>query len=298
VSRCGNNSALHAPVRTFADPVLAADGMTYDRPGIVQWFKNKSTSPSTGSDLPHKRLLPNRSIKCLIDAWHATHGACWTLTPSKQTVPQIVPSSEPTGTKVQPPPLPSGSTAVAPMLPAAAAPSTDLSDSAGDKAAVTPSAPSERAAMDVHDTQSAVQPSSVAAAAASASGGDKPAPLPSSELAGSQVPDDAVVHVRQNVADSGIMLRCEEVRPGGDETRAYVRWMVKNEHPSHQGASVTLTWKAENQFAAYNYTLPDAPITCMLQPGGEAQVYYSDKIIADFVFGGSGAEWEYTWKLV
>jgi len=41
------------------DPVVAADGHTYERSAIVRWLKNSDKSPLTGSVLPHKNLVPN-----------------------------------------------------------------------------------------------------------------------------------------------------------------------------------------------------------------------------------------------
>ncbi|GKY95070.1 hypothetical protein MPSEU_000471200 [Mayamaea pseudoterrestris] len=41
------------------DPVVAADGHTYERTAIVRWLKTSDKSPLTGSLLPHKNLVPN-----------------------------------------------------------------------------------------------------------------------------------------------------------------------------------------------------------------------------------------------
>ena len=41
------------------DPVVAADGHTYERSAIVRWLKNSDKSPLTGSVLSHKNLVPN-----------------------------------------------------------------------------------------------------------------------------------------------------------------------------------------------------------------------------------------------
>lgn len=41
------------------EPVVAADGHTYERAAIVRWFKTSDKSPLTGSVLPHKNLVPN-----------------------------------------------------------------------------------------------------------------------------------------------------------------------------------------------------------------------------------------------
>lgn len=41
------------------DPVVAADGHTYERTAISRWFLESDKSPLTGSVLPHKELVPN-----------------------------------------------------------------------------------------------------------------------------------------------------------------------------------------------------------------------------------------------
>lgn len=41
------------------DPVVAADGHTYERSAIVRWLQTSDKSPLTGSVLPHKNLVPN-----------------------------------------------------------------------------------------------------------------------------------------------------------------------------------------------------------------------------------------------
>ena len=50
------------------DPVVAADGNSYERAALEAWFAAGNTvSPSTGAPLSHKTLLPNWALKCLID---------------------------------------------------------------------------------------------------------------------------------------------------------------------------------------------------------------------------------------
>ena len=52
------------------DPVVAADGQTYDRLCIQQWFnRGKRTSPYSGAQLLDTRLTPNYSIKSAISDW-------------------------------------------------------------------------------------------------------------------------------------------------------------------------------------------------------------------------------------
>ena len=44
------------PIR---DPVVAADGHTYERSAIARWLKTSDKSPLTGSVLSHKNLVQN-----------------------------------------------------------------------------------------------------------------------------------------------------------------------------------------------------------------------------------------------
>ncbi|XP_076437330.1 WD repeat, SAM and U-box domain-containing protein 1-like [Babylonia areolata] len=49
------------------DPVIAADGYTYDRRAIQQWLESgKDRSPMTNAVLSHKHLTPNHTLKMLI----------------------------------------------------------------------------------------------------------------------------------------------------------------------------------------------------------------------------------------
>eukprot|EP00299_Pterocystis_sp_00344_P010723 c4874_g1_i1.p1 GENE.c4874_g1_i1~~c4874_g1_i1.p1 ORF type:complete len:314 (+),score=70.64 c4874_g1_i1:19-960(+) len=49
------------------DPVVAADGHSYERENIEKWFSNHSSSPKTMLPLAHKSLLPNQSLKEAIE---------------------------------------------------------------------------------------------------------------------------------------------------------------------------------------------------------------------------------------
>ena len=54
------------------DPVIAADGHTYERAAMQSWLQRcqrtgQLTSPVTGVSLPHAGLLPNRNIGALLD---------------------------------------------------------------------------------------------------------------------------------------------------------------------------------------------------------------------------------------
>lgn len=48
------------------DPVLAMDGLTYEREAIEEWLKNRGTSPGHGGVLSSKVLVPNISVRQLI----------------------------------------------------------------------------------------------------------------------------------------------------------------------------------------------------------------------------------------
>jgi hypothetical protein len=59
------------------DPVIAADGHSYERAAIEKWFKTKRappTSPSTNLALPHTLLVPNHALKAAIEDHLQKHG--------------------------------------------------------------------------------------------------------------------------------------------------------------------------------------------------------------------------------
>jgi hypothetical protein len=59
---------------TFSDPVIAADGHSYERSAIEAWLQHHNTSPLTNLPLPHKHLVPNRAIKSAIASIMAAEG--------------------------------------------------------------------------------------------------------------------------------------------------------------------------------------------------------------------------------
>ena len=50
------------------DPVIAADGHTYERAAIEDWFKKRDTSPLTGAPLNDKKLIQNHAMRSWIKA--------------------------------------------------------------------------------------------------------------------------------------------------------------------------------------------------------------------------------------
>lgn len=48
------------------DPVVCADGHTYERSAIARWFLSSRKSPITGQNLPHSSLFPNHALRTLM----------------------------------------------------------------------------------------------------------------------------------------------------------------------------------------------------------------------------------------
>uniref|UniRef100_A0A3Q4HD25 WD repeat, SAM and U-box domain-containing protein 1 n=1 Tax=Neolamprologus brichardi TaxID=32507 RepID=A0A3Q4HD25_NEOBR len=56
------------------DPVIAADGYSYERESIESWIRGKNkTSPMTNLPLQTTLLTPNRSLKMAITRWKSNH---------------------------------------------------------------------------------------------------------------------------------------------------------------------------------------------------------------------------------
>ncbi|KAK9830395.1 hypothetical protein WJX72_011520 [[Myrmecia] bisecta] len=51
------------------DPVICADGHTYERLSIEQWLAKHDTSPMTNEVLPTKQLIPNMAVRQLVQAF-------------------------------------------------------------------------------------------------------------------------------------------------------------------------------------------------------------------------------------
>jgi len=56
------------------DPVLAADGHTYEREVIVSWLQRSKTSPKTNEAMDSDRVVPNHTLKSLIQDFAARAG--------------------------------------------------------------------------------------------------------------------------------------------------------------------------------------------------------------------------------
>ncbi len=54
------------------DPVVAADGYTYERGAILTWLQSgQIVSPMTGQPLPHPGLTPNNTLRSAIYGFQA-----------------------------------------------------------------------------------------------------------------------------------------------------------------------------------------------------------------------------------
>ena len=51
----------------FSEPVMADDGNTYEKSAIEAWFLYHDTSPLTNVKLATKKIIPNLTLKKLID---------------------------------------------------------------------------------------------------------------------------------------------------------------------------------------------------------------------------------------
>lgn len=62
-------SQLRCPItlNLMVDPVVASDGITYERASLEAWLDNEKTSPLTGAVLESKTIFPNLAIKSLCD---------------------------------------------------------------------------------------------------------------------------------------------------------------------------------------------------------------------------------------
>ena len=67
------NLSCPISMELMREPVLAADGFTYDRHAISAWLaRGKTTSPTTGAPLAHTHLTPNHLVKSMIAEYQSS----------------------------------------------------------------------------------------------------------------------------------------------------------------------------------------------------------------------------------
>ena len=63
-----NDALCPINLEVMEDPVVCADGHSYERAAITTWFKKNQKSPMTGKKLPNKKLTPNITLRKMIEA--------------------------------------------------------------------------------------------------------------------------------------------------------------------------------------------------------------------------------------
>ena len=67
----------------MADPVVASDGITYERDSIQLWMKTHDVSPHTNTPFDHKMLIPNIMARKQIAAWCEENGVPVPVAPKR-----------------------------------------------------------------------------------------------------------------------------------------------------------------------------------------------------------------------
>ena len=157
--------------RVMKDPVICADGTTYERRAIAQWFRQKAISPLTNLPIA-KTLTPNLALKDEISEWRETRAAA----EAAAKVAAVAAIQIKVAPSPQPQPQPGGGGDVA--APSPAAPATPASapaavshpeTAASPSLSPSPSAPTAEPASPATPTAAPhVFPSPDAAAAAAA----------------------------------------------------------------------------------------------------------------------------------
>ena len=60
--------SIYCPITNMPmqDPVIAPDGISYERKAITKWFSKKKTSPVNGEKIKHVFLIPNHNFRNVI----------------------------------------------------------------------------------------------------------------------------------------------------------------------------------------------------------------------------------------
>ena len=65
---------MHFQCQLLVDPVIAADGFTYEREAIELWLQGHDTSPRTNQPLESKTVIPNHDKRQQVIAWCEQNG--------------------------------------------------------------------------------------------------------------------------------------------------------------------------------------------------------------------------------
>ena len=90
----------------LVDPVVAADGHTYEREAILRWFRSNATSPKTREPLRARAVVPNHAVRTQIAAWREARGLSpperWIPPPEPQPAPEPEPQPQPQRRQIPP----------------------------------------------------------------------------------------------------------------------------------------------------------------------------------------------------
>eukprot|EP00746_Dinoflagellata_sp_MGD_P166006 gnl/MRDRNA2_/MRDRNA2_95617_c0_seq1.p1 gnl/MRDRNA2_/MRDRNA2_95617_c0~~gnl/MRDRNA2_/MRDRNA2_95617_c0_seq1.p1 ORF type:complete len:561 (+),score=108.39 gnl/MRDRNA2_/MRDRNA2_95617_c0_seq1:72-1754(+) len=88
-------SEFECPITSeiMEDPVICADGRSYERVAILKWLQTSNKSPMTGESLPHTNVIPNVNLKALIQDWRETE-VVHAVIREEQTALQELPRNE------------------------------------------------------------------------------------------------------------------------------------------------------------------------------------------------------------
>ena len=81
---CSMHSAV-CPITMdmMTDPVMAADGHTYERDALLRWLRTSNISPATGAQLANRTVIPNYCVKMFIQElstpWRCSYFCWWLL---------------------------------------------------------------------------------------------------------------------------------------------------------------------------------------------------------------------------
>jgi hypothetical protein len=71
----------------MAEPVVASDGITYERDSIELWMKTHDVSPHTNTPFDHKMLIPNVMARKLVASWCEENGVPVPVAPKRAAEP-------------------------------------------------------------------------------------------------------------------------------------------------------------------------------------------------------------------
>ena len=66
---CCDGGYLLSLQELLGEPVIAADGYTYEKRALQEWLKQHNNSPATGKPLQNVTMLPNFAIMAVLEAF-------------------------------------------------------------------------------------------------------------------------------------------------------------------------------------------------------------------------------------